>query len=296
MRFRLIRFVSILILFVLGPYQVRASTICAQPGKNGAGVGLSGVLNSYFQGTLNVAAGAGSINLSKGYGANSDITPGDMLLVIQMQNATIDSSNTDTYGDGVPGDPGWGATGYGSTGLYEYVVATNTVSYASGGTVTIAGEGAGGGLLNNYYDSDKTTTQGQSRFQVVKVPQYTSLSLGGTIRALAWQGIPDSSTNFVGGILALDVQNTLNLAGQHHHRGRPGLSRRLRPPAGRRHRRQQHRLPQQRQLRRLERRRHRRHTALPLQRDGHAGRRRHPRLSQRGQQSRRPRQCRRRRQ
>jgi hypothetical protein len=139
----------LIVLSTLWPSSATASTICAQPGKQGAAVGVSGVLNTYFQGLVSIAPGSTSVSVSKGYGANSDITAGDMLLIIQMQDSLINSSNTDAYGDGVAGDPGAGASDEGSTGLYEYVVATNTVTYASGGTVTFSGEGGGFELFFN---------------------------------------------------------------------------------------------------------------------------------------------------
>ncbi len=81
-----------------------------------------------------------------------------MLLIIQMQDATINTSttteNTSAYGDGVPGDPGSGSTSLGSSGLFEFVTATNaTPVTAAGGTVTFTGTGAGGGLLNTYVNA-----------------------------------------------------------------------------------------------------------------------------------------------
>src|SRR6202034_2140243 len=73
--------------------------ICSTPGKDGAGGTLSGIVNTYFPPGAGAAAPA----------AQTPIAIGDRLLIIQMQNATINSTNTSSYGDGVPGDPGSGS-------------------------------------------------------------------------------------------------------------------------------------------------------------------------------------------
>jgi hypothetical protein len=74
------------------------------------------------------------------------IAKGDLLLVIQMQGADINYTNTDSYGDGVAGGL---ATGNLSSafvaGQYEYVVADNNVP-VGGGSLTIAA-----GLKNGYH-------------------------------------------------------------------------------------------------------------------------------------------------
>ncbi|MGH7788424.1 MAG: hypothetical protein ACRERC_16260, partial [Candidatus Binatia bacterium] len=179
-----------------------ATPVCASPGKDGAGGTLSGTINGYWPGTASVAGGATSLTVGARSGAAVTITPGDMLVVIQMQDASIDSSNDSTYGDG---STGAGSTSLGNSGLYEYVVATNSVG-AAGGTLTIQGALIGSGLVNSYFNADATATSGQRRFQVVRVPQYTTATLSSTLTALAWQGT-------VGGILAIDVSATLTLGG-----------------------------------------------------------------------------------
>src|SRR5580698_7614353 len=183
--------------------------VCAMPGKDGAGGTLSGVVNTYdppAAGT--VAAGATAITLGAAAaapGAQTAIGAGDLLLVIQMQGAQINSTNTSSYGDGVPGDPASGATSLGNSGQFEFVTATAAVPVA-GGTLTFTGTGAGGGLLNSYTSAAATTTQGIQTYQVIRVPQYTTASFSSTLAALPWNGA-------VGGVLALDVASQLTLAG-----------------------------------------------------------------------------------
>jgi uncharacterized repeat protein (TIGR01451 family) len=183
--------------------------VCAMPGKDGAGGTLSGVVNTYYPpATGTVAAGANAITLSAAAaapGAQTAIGVGDLLLVIQMQGAQINSTNTSSYGDGVPGDPASGATSLGNSGQFEFVTATAAVPVA-GGTLTFTGTGAGGGLLNSYTSAAATTTQGIQTYQVIRVPQYTTATFSSTLAALPWNGA-------IGGVLALDVASQLTLGG-----------------------------------------------------------------------------------
>ena len=181
---------------------------CATPGQQGAGGTLAGVDNSYWPGTAGVAAGSTSITLGARTGAAVSIAAGNMILVIQMQDAAINSSNTDAYGDGLPGDgtdpppapagAANGSTAINASGVYEYAMATNAVP-AAGGVLTLSRP-----LMNTYVNAAATATQGQRRFQVVRVPQHTTATLGGTLTAAPWNG---SS----GGILALDISGNLAL-------------------------------------------------------------------------------------
>ncbi|MFY9550867.1 MAG: isopeptide-forming domain-containing fimbrial protein, partial [Thermoanaerobaculia bacterium] len=120
-----------------------------------------------------------------------------------MQDAAIDSSNTNAYGDGIPSDPANGWTSLNNSGLYEYVVALGPVP-VTGGLLPLQGTGAGNGLLNAYTNAAATGTQGQRRFQVIRVPQYSSATLTSGLTALAWNGT-------TGGVLAIDVSGALAL-------------------------------------------------------------------------------------
>ena len=178
-----------------------AANTCPTPGQDGAGGTLAGIVNSYYPGTGTAAAGSTTITLGARRGAAATIAAGDLVLVVQMQDAAIDSTDTDAYGDGTAGDgEARGATAQNNTGRYEYAVATTAVP-AAGGTLTVSR-----GLLNTYTTAAATGTQGQRRFQVVRVPQYATATLGATLTASYWDG---SS----GGILAFDVQGALALGG-----------------------------------------------------------------------------------
>jgi uncharacterized repeat protein (TIGR01451 family) len=183
--------------------------VCAMPGKDGAGGTLSGVVNAYYRPAVGtVAAGATSITLGAAAAAPAAQTPiaiGDLLLVIQMQGAQINSTNTSSYGDGVAGDPASGSTSLGNSGQFEFVTATAAVP-VTGGALTFTGTGAGGGLLNSYTSAAATATQGIQTYQVIRVPQYTTATFSSTLAALPWNGA-------VGGVLALDVASQLTLGG-----------------------------------------------------------------------------------
>ena len=178
------------------------SVVCSGATLSAAGSPLGGVLNTYYPGTASVAAGATSIPVGTATGAGGAIANGSLLLVIQMQNASINTANTVAYGNGYTGS---GFTTINNAGNYEFVKATGAVA---GGAVPISGAGTGGGLVFGYTAAAASGTQGQSTYQVVLVPQYLSATLSSTTppTAAAWNG----ST---GGILALDIAGALNLGG-----------------------------------------------------------------------------------
>jgi LPXTG-site transpeptidase (sortase) family protein len=178
---------------------------CVLPGNNGPNAALTGVVNSYYPATASAAAGATAIQVGARIpGASPAIAAGDLLLVIQMQDADISGTNAITYGDGATGR---GLTAIRSTGLYEYVAATGGVV---AGAVNIAGSGGGGGLVNNYdFSTTVTATNGFRTFQVVRVPQYSSATVTAGLTAAAWDGAVHA-----GGILAIDVAGALDLNGQ----------------------------------------------------------------------------------
>ena len=159
------------VLSAFGPARVTPAfadkLICGVPGKDGPASSISGIVNTYYPGTANVSAGSTSLPVGSPSGAATPIQAGDLLLVIQMQGADINSTNTDAYGNGAAGGPASGnlASNF-SAGLYEYVVASGPVA---GGSVSISS-----GLANAYFDEDYpvgAASQGQRRYQVIRIPQ-----------------------------------------------------------------------------------------------------------------------------
>lgn len=191
---------TFLALLVLSFTMRAQAQVCANPGKDGPGGTISGVVNTYYPGTASASAGATSISIGSATGSATPIASGDLLLVIQMQDAAINSSNSDSYGDGFSGSPASGSTSINNSGVYEYVVATS----AAGASVSISGAGVGNGLVNSFTNAAAGGSQGQRRFQVIRVPQYSSATLGSGLTALAWNGT-------TGGILVIDVAGNLAL-------------------------------------------------------------------------------------
>ncbi|HEX8179804.1 MAG TPA: hypothetical protein VF525_09710 [Pyrinomonadaceae bacterium] len=191
--------------FTFAPPSARAQVACATPGTDGPNASLSGVVNTYYPGVGTATISTTTITVGPPTGAADTITAGDLLLVIQMQDATINTSNSSRYGDGASGGSGSGAlaTSF-NAGQYEYVVATN---FNGSNTVTIRGTGTGNGLRNTYTSAPANgSTLGQRTFQVIIVPQYSSATISGTLTAQAWNG----ST---GGVVAVDVAGTLAING-----------------------------------------------------------------------------------
>ncbi|MEO8002790.1 MAG: hypothetical protein ABI644_13020 [Arenimonas sp.] len=193
--------------------------VCATPGLSGPNAGLSGTLNSYYPGTgASVSIGATSIPVgaidTTGGGAATAIATGDLLIVMQMQGAQINNSNSDCYGDGV-GTAGC-ATRLVTTG--NYAGGNTTSNYLAGnweyctaigpvaaGSVAVRCAG-GAGTVNAYTASAATAASGAYRYQVIRVPQYSSATLTGTVTSASWNG----ST---GGVASLQVAGTLTMGG-----------------------------------------------------------------------------------
>ncbi len=145
------------------------------------------VVNQYGVLSKDAAAQATSVTvasvaaLANGTAA---LAPGDLLLVIQMQGATIATTNDSSYG---------AVSSLGGAGNYELV----EVLSVDATTNTIA--------LNC---SLKRAYKAAGATQVVRVPQYTTLTVaaGASITAKAWDG----ST---GGIAAIHAQQTVTIDG-----------------------------------------------------------------------------------
>jgi uncharacterized repeat protein (TIGR01451 family) len=113
-----------------------------------------------------------------------------VILIYQARGATINTTNTPTYGE---------ITAYGNAGNYEF----QSVRSVSGNDIGLApldgSSSCTAGALKRSYDSGA---------QVIRVPQYASLTVnaGASISTLAWNGS-------VGGVVAIRVQNTLTVNG-----------------------------------------------------------------------------------
>ena len=149
------------------------------------------VVNRYAVLATDARRGDTTLSLSKVLGQGVDallpLAPDDLLLVVQLQGADLDTSNTASYG---------AITDLRSAGLYEFI-GVSAVDPAANQLTVYSGCG---GLKNSY--------QASGHVQVIRVPQYVNLTVasGASIVAPAWNG----ST---GGIVALQIRDTVTIDG-----------------------------------------------------------------------------------
>lgn len=147
------------------------------------------VVNKYGKLAIDAPAGSSMIAVNNPGGPNgldiSTLTPGDLIMIVQMSGASIDTSNTPSYGQ---------VTNLNNAGRHEFV----TVNKVQGNTITL--NPPCGGLRFSYTASGKV--------QIIRVPQYTSLTInsGASLTAPAWDGS-------IGGIVVVHVQNNAIING-----------------------------------------------------------------------------------
>lgn len=186
--------------------------LCASPGRDGTTVTTygGGAINTYYPGGASVNAGATSVSIGAvptNYGT-TPIVAGDLLLIMQMQRTHINTTDTSAYGSII--------YDY-SVGYYEYIVAQNNIP-VGGGTLQFRGSGTGNGLKYDYitFNGTDDTNRGKGRYQIIRVPQYSSITLTSTITAPRWNGN-------VGGVVAMEVAGMLNFNGQTIHADNRGF-------------------------------------------------------------------------
>lgn len=208
--------VVVLLLFVFATVKAQ---VCGTSGIDGPSNNTSPV-NTYYPipitNDVQLVIGSTSVVLdpvpnthNNNYG-DVGIRAGDLILIIQMQDATINAEDNANYGSGTSnsGADGLGGTGYlnwGFSGKFEYVIALNDVPI-TGGTLSFRGDGPGKGTVNEYYNAAPTATRGQRRFQVVRVPQYSNLKLTSDVTTVPYDGR-------AGGVITFDVAGDMDFNG-----------------------------------------------------------------------------------
>jgi uncharacterized repeat protein (TIGR01451 family) len=173
---------------------------CGVPGKDGVG-SISGSINTFYLSPTVGAVGPGtpSIPLGASTGAAATLSAGDLFVIIQMQCANIDTTNTNNYGGGNGTGRGYSdPAGSCLAGRYQYLRA--------GPATTAASLDLSGSPLTATYVQDALATTNRRTFQIIKVPQYSSATLTGNVTAPNWNGT-------TGGVVLMDVSGTLNMAG-----------------------------------------------------------------------------------
>lgn len=161
-------------------------------------------VNSYYPGIANAVKNTYTLQVGAidSRGSATPLTIGDMILIIQMQGAEINSADSNSYGDGLSTGS---ASGYLTTNLlagnYEY----NVVSGFGSGTITLSSP-----LSHSYYATafNAATNTGIKTYQVIRIQREYDLTInaGATVTAPAWNG----ST---GGVVVLEVADKLTLNG-----------------------------------------------------------------------------------
>ncbi|MGE6354109.1 hypothetical protein ACQKCJ_09550, partial [Flavobacterium sp. NPDC079362] len=211
------RLISLVLLFITSIPSF--AQICGTPGADGP-VAITGSVNTYYpiagnrtlpEGSLSIVLGAvPATDQHKNNFGTTPISVGDLILIIQMQDATINSSNDASYGSGTTysGPDGKGGTGFtdiGNSGIFEYVIATSNVPL-TGGNLTFKGTGPNGGAFNSFYNADATGLRGKRTFQIIRVPQYSNLTLKSDITTPPFNGV-------AGGVIAFNVSGFFDFGG-----------------------------------------------------------------------------------
>lgn len=142
------------------------------------------IVNRYA--ALKTDAASGSMDITVENAADlMPLSPGDMLLIVQMQGAEMDISDGESFGSLID---------MRGAGRHEFV----HVASLNGDTITL--EGSCSGLQNSYAAA--------GRVQIIRVPQLASLQVqgGASITAPAWNGK-------VGGVVAMHVEGHARIDG-----------------------------------------------------------------------------------
>jgi hypothetical protein len=140
---------------------------------------ISGIINIYTKVTgIDVSCNKLTVTSSGGFAV------GDTVLIIQMKGATIDqASNTGTSGT-LNGTHGL-VTSYNNAGNYEFA----EIAAISGNDIYLKHT-----LLKSYTPAGSV--------QLISVPQYTNVTISGTLTAQAWDGN-------TGGVLVFEAAGTI---------------------------------------------------------------------------------------
>ncbi|OJJ17438.1 hypothetical protein BKI52_26565 [marine bacterium AO1-C] len=147
---------------------------------------INGVVNSYARVTA-INTGTNVVTIDNISGSIVDFDAGEKVLLIQMKGAAINGTNTASFGD---------ITAYNNAGNYE-MAAIQLLNDIGGGRYEIT--------LDNITRSYTPGTPG-GYVQVVSVPQYTNVTVNGTVTATPW-----NETQGIGGIVTFEVSGTLTL-------------------------------------------------------------------------------------
>ncbi|MEO0404107.1 MAG: hypothetical protein AAF193_04485, partial [Bacteroidota bacterium] len=175
-------------MFLLGGGFLPQNNLSAQNGSYGDVIisGQNNVINTYTSLESDAVVGQKFIDVDSAADL-VDLQAGDLLLIIQMQGASISSDNDETYGE---------ITDYNNAGNHELVYVNDVQDLGSLDRINLCST-----LSFDYTAS--------GHVQVIKVPQYSTLSLssGSSITAPFWNG----ST---GGVVVIHADGDVFLNGE----------------------------------------------------------------------------------
>ncbi|MEY4877142.1 MAG: hypothetical protein RL708_2291 [Bacteroidota bacterium] len=163
---------SILCLFI---FEINSFSQGIGNGSDGS-PNISGIVNSYSS-IINISSNSCQSILT--VNTNSGFSVGNLVMIIQMQGAAIDTTNTSNYGI-IQNDS--------SSGLFEY----SKIISVLGNVITLSS------ILTNSY-------QINGKVQLIKVPQYINPTIVGTLTCMPWNGN-------TGGVLAIDAIGKINFS------------------------------------------------------------------------------------
>lgn len=174
------------------------TTSCATPGKDGPiTLDASSTPNTYYPGiSVSTTNGISTVRVGAAFPVGTTaITAGDLVLIMQMQGATIDTT---------PNSNNYGTVSNSTAGDYEYATVTSVTGSAPNLIITLSK------ALGNTYATSVANNLGAitQNFQLVRVPQYSSLTVSGVVSGAAW-----NSLTKIGGVLALDVAGVTTFSG-----------------------------------------------------------------------------------
>jgi len=206
---KLIIFRLSLLLMAILPFSSnaqRGKNLNYTPGANNI------VVNTYTALTANAAAAASSITVANNAMTNAVLTtalaPGDLILIIQMQGASMDIDNTPTVGWGgiytAPFNHTWDGLWWQYAEEWGQVLNPNNAGKfeqaevrAVSGTNTIQLQC---NLVNSYTISGKV--------QIVRIPRFNNLTVNTNTSI-----VPSLWNGTTGGIVAVEVNGTLTING-----------------------------------------------------------------------------------
>ncbi|MCC7232634.1 MAG: T9SS type A sorting domain-containing protein [Bacteroidia bacterium] len=146
------------------------------------------IVNEYTYLTSNKSSGSTSLSVSNSsLNANGrfsgNLAAGELLMIIQMQGASMSTANSSTYGS---------ISNYNNAGKFEFVEVQSVPSSTKINLVT--------GLANSYTSS--------GHVQVIRVPRYASLTItgSGSVTCPSWDGT-------TGGVVAIESNGSTVIDG-----------------------------------------------------------------------------------